>query len=97
MHAFALSMAIFFNLLAWLLVSAVALATASSATSPPSTAGLSSLVQRRIPHHQNSFVFQLRSPYKTSLSRDADEYTVSADRGGRIIVEGNSLSALASG
>jgi alpha-N-acetylglucosaminidase len=89
-----------FNRWIWLLLSTLAVLIA--ATETPSTAGLTDLVQRRIPQHVDSFIFQINanntehSDVVSQTSRPLDEYTVSSTSG-KILIEGNSLSALAAG
>ena len=67
-----------------------------------STAGLESLVQRRLPNHVDKFSFSLTDSALSSTSinitgRPNDEYTVSNGAKGKINISGNSLIALASG
>ncbi|KAB8298656.1 hypothetical protein EYC80_000834 [Monilinia laxa] len=57
--------------------------------------GLVDLLQRRIPAHADNFEFQLRGNYTLGITND--DYLVSQSSVGKILVEGNSLSALASG
>lgn len=63
--------------------------------------GLIDLVARRMPSHINTFTFQLTGnesrPIKSSSTLTNDEYRLSSTAEGKILVEGNSLSALASG
>jgi alpha-N-acetylglucosaminidase len=66
----------------------------------PSTEGIYNLVQRRIPQHADSFQFSLVNATLTRFSasgRPNDQYVVSTSGDGKVLVEGNSLSALASG
>ncbi|QSZ32336.1 hypothetical protein DSL72_001910 [Monilinia vaccinii-corymbosi] len=60
-----------------------------------SNQGLVDLLQRRLPAHADAFEFQLRGNHTLGVTND--EYVVSQRLAGRILVEGNSLSALASG
>ncbi|KAH8697216.1 glycoside hydrolase family 89 protein [Talaromyces proteolyticus] len=65
-----------------------------------STQGLINLVQRRIPNHVNSFTFSLtdtNSTDKNGYIRQNDSYEVSSASNGTILIEGTSLSALATG
>lgn len=71
-----------------------------SAVDTPSTAGLESLVRRRLPDHVGSFEFSIRAPQGVSthaLKPIPDEYTVTSTEDGKIRVEGTTLSALSSG
>ena len=68
------------------------------ATSAQSTEGILDLVQRRLPDHVNTFEFQLLVNGTGNSTKPVnDNYNVSSKTGGKILVEGNSLSALASG
>jgi hypothetical protein len=58
------------------------------------TDGISNLVQRLIPNHADSFEFQLVSQKNDT---DNDNYHVSSASDGKILVAGNSISALAVG
>ncbi|KUJ18115.1 putative alpha-N-acetylglucosaminidase [Mollisia scopiformis] len=65
-----------------------------------STQGIVDLVARRMPNHVDFFEFQLignKTVPAYSASKANDEYMVSSTTDGKILVEGNSLSALASG
>lgn len=66
-----------------------------------STAGIVDLVKRRLPAHIDAFTFNLQgnSADLISSSNPArnDEYTISSTPDGKILVEGTSLIALASG
>ena len=66
-----------------------------AAASTPSTQGIRDLVQRRLPQHVKSFEFELVD-VKT-LDGQLDEYTISSLANAKTLVQGNSLSALASG
>lgn len=83
------------NLLAWAIVAVSTVSTAVAA-STPSTDGIRNLVKRRLPHHVDGFQFEL---VNATASREwtNDEYTVETGEDGTILVQGNSLSALASG
>lgn len=67
----------------------------SQAKATKSAQGLVDLLQRRLPAHADDFEFQLRGDYTLGVTND--EYLVSQSSAGKILVEGNSLSALASG
>jgi alpha-N-acetylglucosaminidase len=76
----------------WLLSAIGAVATSSTS----STAGVESLVQRRLPSHANSFEFALEpSSHGSALTNDS--YTVSSTKDGKIRIEGTTTSALLSG
>lgn len=60
----------------------------------PSTEGIYNLVQRLLPHHVESFDFSLVGEKNATVN---DVYTVSSVTDGKILVEGNSVSALAVG
>lgn len=63
-----------------------------------STAGLYSLVERRLPSHCGQFEFHLEGVHANTASEaQNDRYTVSTASNGSIIVQGNSLSALSTG
>jgi alpha-N-acetylglucosaminidase len=62
--------------------------------------GILDLVQRRLPEHEGNFEFRLVGNGTASSSittKQNDQYSVSSTTGGKILVEGNSLIALASG
>jgi alpha-N-acetylglucosaminidase len=82
-------------LLRVLLCASAALAAGTTA----STDGIRNLVKRRIPDHVDDFDFRLTVNNQFPLtSRPAiDEYSVSSTSDGKILVEGNSPIALASG
>lgn len=63
-------------------------------THQTTTAGINSLVQRLLPNHVDSFEFQLRNQKNAT---ENDSYNVSSASNGKIVVAGNSLSALAVG
>lgn len=76
----------------WLLSAIGAAATSSTS----STAGVESLVKRRLPDHADSFEFALElSSHGSALTNDS--YTVSSTRDGKIRIEGTTTSALLSG
>ncbi|KAL3444836.1 tim-barrel domain-containing protein [Aspergillus insuetus] len=60
-----------------------------------STQGIQKLLHRRLPAHANSFQFSLVN-VKTKDTTN-DQYTVSSTKNGKILIEGNSLSALSTG
>jgi alpha-N-acetylglucosaminidase len=63
-----------------------------------STQGILDLVQRRLPSHVNDFEFQLIANGTGNGTKLVnDNYIVSSTSDGKILVEGNSLSALSSG
>ncbi|UKZ88341.1 uncharacterized protein TrAFT101_004102 [Trichoderma asperellum] len=69
---------------------------AVAASSTSSTAGVESLVKRRLPNHANSFEFALEpSSHASPLTNDS--YTVSSTKHGKIRIEGTTTSALLSG
>lgn len=80
--------------LTWL-VTAVAVAIIQS------TQGILDLVQRRLPDHVDGFEFRLTGnetfPITTAIRTVNDEYTISSTSDGKVLVEGNSVIALASG
>lgn len=81
-----------FSTCAWLLSAIGAVATSSTS----STAGVESLVKRRLPSHANSFEFALEpSSHGSSLTNDT--YSVSSTKDGKIRIEGTTTSALLSG
>ena len=58
-----------------------------------STTGVEALVQRRLPQHASSFQFELVNLSTTGN----DSYVVTTTDDSRILVQGNTLSALLSG
>lgn len=60
-----------------------------------STQGLTDLVQRRLPNHVNGVSFEL-IPGNATPGVTNDRYAVSCDTG-KLSIQGNSLSALATG
>lgn len=79
------------RVLQWLLVGILAPAALSL-----STDGIYGLVKRRLPQHADSFEFALVNETKKNAAVN-DQYVVSSTSDGKILVEGNSLSALSSG
>jgi alpha-N-acetylglucosaminidase len=77
-------------------VCAAAASFITGAAAAPSTAGIEALVQRRLPNHVDSFEFSIVNE-TDPLSWENDEYAVSTTCDGKILVEGSSLSALATG
>ncbi|KAH8693903.1 putative alpha-N-acetylglucosaminidase [Talaromyces proteolyticus] len=71
-----------------------AIALGVAAASSPPTAGIEALVQRRLPQHAGAFEFRI---VNATAIGEIDSYTVSTPRNGKVQVEGNSLSALATG
>ena len=81
------------RLLSW---AALAVGASSLATrDTPSIAGVEALVQRRLPQHVNSFQFEIVNASQAN-GLGSDRYVVSS-AGGKILVQGNTLSALLSG
>lgn len=65
-----------------------------------STQGIIDLVARRLPSHVDTFEFLLTANESLpiiSSTKTNDEYRVSSTSGNKILVEGNSLSAISSG
>ncbi|ESZ94395.1 hypothetical protein SBOR_5188 [Sclerotinia borealis F-4128] len=82
----------------WLLLllsSAMIFNVIVQAEAAQSTQGLVDLLHRRLPAHVDDFKFQIRRNHTLGVTND--EYVVSQTSRGMILVEGNSLSALASG
>lgn len=77
------------------------LVAASSVFASQSTDGIYGLIKRRLPEHADSFELSLvnatGSTVASATDKPNDKYTVSSAHDGKILVEGNSLSALASG
>jgi alpha-N-acetylglucosaminidase len=71
-----------------------ALLVASTAWSL-STQGIQNLLQRRLPAHANNFQLSLVNIKANDTTND--EYTVSSTKNGKILVKGNSLSAISTG
>lgn len=62
--------------------------------------GIYSLVKRRMPRHADKFEFSLvnaTDAVAVNASKPLDHYVVSTSAHGKVLVEGNSLSALSSG
>lgn len=80
--------------LVWLMTAVVAVRTQS-------IQGILDLVKRRLPDHVDRFEFchtgNETFPISTAIRAINDEYTVSSTPDGKILVEGNSVIALASG
>lgn len=74
----------------WLLS---AIGAAASSLDP--TAGVESLVKRRLPQHVDSFEFVLEPAQGSGLTNDS--YAVSSTKDGKIRIEGTTTSALLSG
>ena len=76
-------------------------AAASVGVASQSIQGIIDLVQRRLPNNTGDFEFRLlesySSPYAESATLDNDKYTVTSASDGKILVEGSSVIALASG
>jgi alpha-N-acetylglucosaminidase len=65
-----------------------------------STQGIIDLVARRLPSHADAFEFLLTANESLPIvvaTKTNDEYRVSSTSEGKILVEGNSLSAISSG
>lgn len=60
-----------------------------------STQGLLDLLQRRLPAHSNKFEFRVQGNHTLGVTND--KYVVSQTSAGKILVQGNSLSALGIG
>lgn len=71
-------------------------AVVTDAAANTSTAGIEALVQRRLPQHAGSFQFELVN-VSTAAPKSNDTYAVSSTEDGKILVQGNTLSALLSG
>jgi alpha-N-acetylglucosaminidase len=76
-------------------------ATVLIVTAPSqSIQGILDLVQRRLPDHVGNFEFRLVGNENVSssiMTKENDQYIVSSTADGKILVEGNSVIALASG
>jgi len=69
-----------------------------SGVAAQSTQGIIDLVKRRLPDHVDDFEFRhFGNGNSNSTEAQNDEYMVSSTTDGKILVEGNSLSALSSG
>ncbi|KAH8696754.1 putative alpha-N-acetylglucosaminidase [Talaromyces proteolyticus] len=77
------------------------LGTVSATSQTISTQGIYDLVKRRIPQHVDSFEFSLvnatPSVVLSASEKPNDQFVVSTSDDGKILVEGNSISALSSG
>jgi alpha-N-acetylglucosaminidase len=74
------------------------LASLLSVAATLSTQGLYDLLERRLPGHSDDFVFVLTDTAHFNSSDPAnDKYSISTHYNGSIAIQGNSLSALASG
>jgi alpha-N-acetylglucosaminidase len=75
--------------------------TAVIAVKAQSTQGILDLVKRRLPNNIGDFEFRLTGnetyPISTAIREVNDEYFVSSTPDGKVLVEGNSAIALASG
>ncbi|KAF2180635.1 glycoside hydrolase family 89 protein [Zopfia rhizophila CBS 207.26] len=78
------------------ILGAFALLWAATALAATSTQGLYDLVKRRVASHCKDFVFILEDTDNSSELTN-DEYTISTATDGSIAIQGNSLSALATG
>lgn len=78
-----------------LLIFAITFNVIVQAEAAQSTQGLVELLKRRLPAHVNDFEFKIRGNH--TLGATNDDYSVSQTCTGVILVEGNSLSALATG
>ncbi|KAF5868365.1 putative alpha-n- protein [Botrytis fragariae] len=65
------------------------------ATTTQSTQGLINLLKRRLPAHVDDFEFQIQGNHTLGVTHD--EYVVSQTVAGKILIEGNSISGIASG
>ncbi|KAF2113315.1 putative alpha-N-acetylglucosaminidase [Lophiotrema nucula] len=69
----------------------------AAAVATTSTKGLQDLLERRLPNHCDDFVFTLvESPLTNASSHQNDDYAIS-NSNGSIGIQGNSVSALATG
>lgn len=66
---------------------------ASKPSTADQTAGIKALVKRRLPQHENSFIFSLVNDTASA----ADSYTVVSTADGKIHVQGTSLSSIVYG
>jgi alpha-N-acetylglucosaminidase len=71
------------------------------AAAQPTTLGIVNLLARRLPDHVDNFIFQLTTNttgrFTSKTTPVNDEYIISSMPDGKILVEGNSQIALASG
>ncbi|KZZ98848.1 hypothetical protein AAL_02399 [Moelleriella libera RCEF 2490] len=78
-------------------------ATGASSSLQPSTSGIAALANRLLPGRAHDFEFRLTAsdthePWsRWNYPPVHDNYTVSAEPGGRILIEGTTLSALSRG
>ncbi|KAI1439289.1 glycoside hydrolase family 89 protein [Xylaria sp. CBS 124048] len=84
-----------FNPVAWALAAVGVVASVS-------TAGVESLVRRRLPQQANSFQFEIVDDHlgaknQSGIGRANDSYTVSTSQDGKILVQGNTVSGLLAG
>ncbi|KAH8648643.1 putative alpha-N-acetylglucosaminidase [Xylariales sp. PMI_506] len=84
------------SLASWAVGAAAVATRAINTTSSTAslTAGVEALVQRRIPQHASSFEFAI---VNATTDPTYDTYTVSSTSDGKILVQGNTVSALLSG
>lgn len=79
----------------------VGLSVATASTQTISTQGIYDLVKRRIPQYSDSFQFSLVNAIPTvflsASDKPNDQYVISSTSDGKVLIEGNSLSALSSG
>lgn len=71
----------------------------ASLVTSQTTQGLVNLLKRRIPNHVGDFIFAIGANQSKSgsiISTPLDKYEITS-AGGKIYIEGNSISALASG
>ncbi|KAF7914792.1 hypothetical protein BELL_0622g00020 [Botrytis elliptica] len=78
-----------------LLFSSTILTDFVKATTKQSTQGLINLLERRLPAHVNDFEFQIHGNHTLGVTND--EYALSQTAAGKILIEGNSLSGIATG
>jgi len=77
----------------WVWITYLILGTVSQ-----STQGILDLVQRRLPDHVDDFEFQLLASGTGNNSKPVnDNYIISSTTDAKILIQGNSLSALSSG
>ncbi|KAJ9157206.1 Alpha-N-acetylglucosaminidase [Pleurostoma richardsiae] len=84
------------GLICWVAVAIAAPASIVIREDVPSTAGVEALVRRRLPQHVDNFQFAIVNASQPAALEN-DRYIVSTTSDGKILVEGNSLSALLSG
>jgi alpha-N-acetylglucosaminidase len=78
------------------LIVAAVVGVVADAAANVSTAGVEALIQRRLPQHVHSFQFDLVN-VSTAAVKENDTYVVSSSNHGKILVQGNTPSALLSG